>query len=307
MKCPVLFIVFNRPDSTRIVFNSICKSKPYRLYIAADGPRKNIHKEAEKCNDVRCISTSVDWNCEVFTLFRTENLGCKKAVSSAIDWFFKNEEMGIIIEDDCNPTSGFFDFCEWGLEEYKNNKTVGMISGSNLVDYKYDSIYRNGYSRYINIWGWATWRDRWLLYNSNYSLTDISQLNQEMKNKTWILPLERFYWKNIFKHTFSFQTTWDFYLQYLFFKNKYLSVYPSSNLVKNIGYDGDGTHTNVKQPKFYMKSMPKGYNDIMNKPALLSYYVDEKRDHDLLKIVWGCGYYKALKLFLMNIIRYIKV
>ena len=132
LKTAVLFLIFNRPDTTKQVFEAIRKSKPPRLYVAADGPRTDKSGEAEKVEQVRRIAMQVDWNCEVKTLFREENLGCGKAVSSAITWFFKNEEEGIILEDDCLPNQSFFWFCEELLERYRDDMRIMAVSGDNF-------------------------------------------------------------------------------------------------------------------------------------------------------------------------------
>src|SRR5687767_10048535 len=87
----VLFIIFNRPETTRQVFNAIRNARPKRLYIAADGPRENVPGDVEKCEEAKLIATAVDWDCEVRTLFREENLGCGQGPCSAITWFFEHE------------------------------------------------------------------------------------------------------------------------------------------------------------------------------------------------------------------------
>ena len=131
LKTALLFLVFNRPDTTRQVFEAIRRAKPPRLYVAADGPREGKFGEVERVEEVRIIATAVDWPCEVKTLFRDKNLGCKKGVSSAITWFFEQEEQGIILEDDCLPNRSFFYFCEELLNLYKQNEKIYMISGYN--------------------------------------------------------------------------------------------------------------------------------------------------------------------------------
>ena len=116
----VLFLVFSRLDTTKQVFESIRQAKPPRLYIAADGAREVKEGEAEKVKAVRdYITSNIDWECEVKTLFREQNFGCKMAVSGAIDWFFQNEEMGIILEDDCLPSQSFFGFVRIYLKSIK--------------------------------------------------------------------------------------------------------------------------------------------------------------------------------------------
>jgi len=130
LETAVLFLVFNRLDTTKQVFEAIKKAKPPRLYIAADGARKNIDNEDKIVQDIRnYLISNIDWECEVKTLFREKNLGCKYAVSGAIDWFFENKEMGIILEDDCLPSQSFFWFCEELLNKYKDDKRIFLISG----------------------------------------------------------------------------------------------------------------------------------------------------------------------------------
>ena len=132
LKTPVLFLIFNRPDVTQRVFEAIRKAKPPRLYVAADGPRIGKEGEEENCTLTRKIIEQVDWDCEVKKLFREKNLGCKIAVSSAIDWFFENEEEGIILEDDCLPDQSFFPFCGELLAYYRTNDKVMHLSGDNF-------------------------------------------------------------------------------------------------------------------------------------------------------------------------------
>ena len=175
---PVLFLIFNRPEITQQVFSAIRKAKPPRLYVAADGPRSDYPNEDEKCEHSRKIATNVDWDCEVKTFFRENNLGCKLAASQAIDWFFEQELEGIILEDDCLPDQSFFWFCQELLEDFRNDKQVGAICGfySNELDYKPSASYF--VSRYLRVWGWAGWRRSFEGYDSNLK-------NLIENNNTW--------------------------------------------------------------------------------------------------------------------------
>jgi hypothetical protein len=152
-----LFLVFNRPDTTSQVFEAIRKARPPKLYVAADGPRLDREGELEKCAQVRAIATAIDWPCELHTLFRDLNQGCKIAVSTAITWFFEHEEQGIILEDDCLPSQSFFLFCQEMLNHYKNDTRVWHVAG--VYPFATDSRDCNAYcfSEYSPIWGWATW------------------------------------------------------------------------------------------------------------------------------------------------------
>lgn len=246
LKTAVLFLVFNRPDTTKQVFGAIRKAKPPRLYVAADGPRDDKSGEREKCGEVRRIATQVDWDCEVKTLFRDKNLGCKYGVSGGIDWFFENEEEGIILEDDCLPSQSFFWFCEELLERYRGDKRILMISGDNFQFGKRrtnDSYY---FSQYTHIWGWASWRrawryfdkdmENWPLIRDNGYLFDILQNKRAAK-----------YWAQIFETVYRGKIdTWDYPWTFSCWIQNGLTVLPNVNLVSNIGFDGDATHTTSK-------------------------------------------------------------
>src|ERR1041385_7044425 len=127
LQSPVLFIIFNRPEVTRQVFAAIRQAKPARLYIAADGPRRDIESDVVNCNATRQIINEVDWDCELKTLLHNENLNCGVGPSTAINWFFQHETEGIILEDDCLPTQSFFWFCQELLERYRNDSRIMHI------------------------------------------------------------------------------------------------------------------------------------------------------------------------------------
>lgn len=243
MKTAVLFLIFNRLDTTIRVFEAIRQVKPPRLYVAADGPRKDKIGEKEKCEEVRSIIKKVDWDCEVKTLFRDENLGCGKAVSQAITWFFEQEEEGIILEDDVLPHPDFFPYCEELLEYYRNVEQVGFISGRNQLFG--ESVSEDSYT-FISInhvWGWASWRRTWDKYN--YELND-STLNQFKKCLVYYYQkaCERYYWRWIYclmkRHIID---TWDYQLGISLMLNNSLSIIPTTNLIKNIGFGEGATHT----------------------------------------------------------------
>lgn len=242
-KSPILFLVFNRPDVTKQVFSAIRNAKPKRLYIAADGPRKNKENEDNLCVETRKIATNIDWNCEIKTLFREENLGCKVAVSSAVDWFFQNEEEGIILEDDCLPNSDFFKFCDVMIEKYRIDYRIRHIGGCNLQFGNKRGEASYYYSNLTHVWGWASWRRAWKDYDVNltkYKETDTEKGFFTIFNDT-ILAQE---WNTVFKNLIQNKIdTWDYQWAITNFFNNGLSVIPNSNLIVNIGFGNNATHT----------------------------------------------------------------
>ena len=252
---PILFLIFNRPETTKKAFSAIKKAQPLRLYIAADGPRSEIPEEANRCELSRNIALNVDWDCEVKTLFRDHNLGCRLAVSQAIDWFFEHEPEGIILEDDCLPSQSFFWFCQEMLEFYRNDKAVGAICGfySNELEYTPNASYF--FSRYLRVWGWAGWRRSIEGYDTNIDFLTEKQNTWEKDIFSGTEIILKNYWQNIFEEVRSGKIdTWDTQLQYLLWLKKQWVATSSINLIKNIGWS-EGTHV---QKKDHNHDLPTG-------------------------------------------------
>ena len=248
---PVLFLVFNRMDTTKSVFNAIRQAKPSKLYIASDGARKHKLNEINEVESIRhYVLSHIDWDCDIKTLFRETNLGCKRAVSEAITWFFESESKGIILEDDCLPNQSFFRFCEEMLNYYKDDMRIWHISGNN---FQWGNKRGEGdyyFSNYTHIWGWATWADRWQHY-------DVDMKNfEDFKRQQIIMSIfenekEQRFWLDAFNITKTNKiSAWDYQWSYCAFINNGLSILPNKNLVKNIGFGNQATHTHDENSKF---------------------------------------------------------
>jgi len=242
---PVLFLIFNRPDTTARVFETIRKIKPSRLYVAADGARPNRDGEAALCEATRKITENIDWPCEVHRKYSDLNLGCRLGVSSAISWFFDNVEEGIILEDDCLPNLSFFAFCEELLVKYRNTDKVKMISGDNFQFGKKYNDASYYFSNFPHIWGWATWRRAWREYDVDMKtypgFKKENRIARILKDKR-----VQKYWMNLFDKLYSNKVdTWDGQWVYSIYSHNGISVLPNVNLVSNIGFNEDATHTKV--------------------------------------------------------------
>jgi hypothetical protein len=259
LKTAVLFLVFNRPDTTSQVFEAIRKAKPPRLYVAADGPRPDREGEAKKVAKVREIATAVDWPCEVKTLFRDKNLGCKYAVSGAITWFFENEEQGIILEDDCLPHLDFFRFCEKLLLHYADDTRVSVITGNNFQDGCLRGEASYYFSKYNHCWGWATWRRAWRHYEGDLPFWSEWKSSLDWQKKKPDL-VERRYWTAIFERVYANQIdSWAYPWTASVWYHEGLTATPNVNLVSNIGFGPDSTHTaSVDSPLAAMAMNPIG-------------------------------------------------
>ncbi|AEF86597.1 nucleotide-diphospho-sugar transferase domain protein [Treponema primitia ZAS-2] len=243
---PVLFIIFNRLETTKQVFAKIRDAKPMILYIAADGPRVEKEGERTKCDIIRqYVLNAIDWECEVKTLFSEINQGCKWAIIKAINWFFETEDFGIILEDDCIPHLDFFRFCMELNLLYKNDNDIFAISGTN-INVKEDIEYDYFFSIFGGNWGWATWKRAWVYFTDNIKPMMIAKNWKIIKHN---INNNRAYYtikKNLKSKEAKIQmdtSAWDY--QWLFIRslmNK-KTIVPKYNLVSNIGFGSDSSHT----------------------------------------------------------------
>ncbi|GAB6111179.1 hypothetical protein [Desulfomicrobium salsuginis] len=240
---PVAFIIFNRPDTTARVFAEIAKARPPKLLVIGDGPRVSRLGEVERVAAARAIIEKVDWPCEVLTNFSEVNLGCKRRVSSGIDWVFEQVEEAIILEDDCLPHPTFFRFCQEMLERYRYDERIAMISGDNFLFDRVlvpDSYY---FSRYLHIWGWASWRRAWKDYD--VEIRDWPQARRDGLLAAYIgRSGERSYWLQAFNEVHQgLLDTWDYQWVLSSWLQSRLAIMPAVNLVSNIGFGQTATHT----------------------------------------------------------------
>lgn len=248
---PILLITFNRPEHTRRVLTQILKQEPQSLYVCQDGAREGNENDHLKCQEVREVINELTSayavahpNFSLFTLYSSLNLGCGPGPQAGITWFFENVERGIIMEDDCLPHPDFFGYCEELLNRYKDNPQVQFINSTLYHDrWKCEGSY--GFSHYMVTGAWAAWRSTWQGFD-----LDLLDLNA-WKFRRQVLRLtknraEANWWyfkvKEIQKDK-SKKSYWDYQMQIHLFKNNALTIHPKVNLISNIGFDAEGTHT----------------------------------------------------------------
>jgi hypothetical protein len=239
---PVLLLGFNRPDFMVDQIDIVRQVKPSKLYIAVDGPRDFISGEDALCKSVRRCVDYVDWSCDVKTLFRERNLGCRLGVSGAISWFFDNEVAGIVLEDDCRPSLEFFRFASEMLERYADDERIGAVNGFNYFNLQTDSQYSYHFSSHMDIWGWASWRRAWKLYDVDMK-PYIADLDSIINSSSMIRYMKRV------KHEGALRameklSTWDFQFSIASLANHWLNIVPRERLVVNVGqFDQSAVHT----------------------------------------------------------------
>ena len=246
---PILLIVWKRPEKTLRIIKEIQKIKPNDFYIACDGyPENNILLEQKVQKTRKVILENINWNCNIKKLFAENNQGCKEGVSNAISWFFENVNEGIILEDDCLPHQDFFYFCSELLHKYRNDDRIWSITGNNKHNLNIEGK-SYFFSKYSNSWGWATWKRCWNKYDKDIKNWPIEKskgiINQIFEDKN-----EQRFWKqtldNIYYHMKP--NTWDYQWNYTCFIYSGLTIIPSHNLINNIGFDLEATHTKFEKP-----------------------------------------------------------
>lgn len=238
---PVLLVGFNRPDLLRGLVAILAKVRPPKVYLAVDGPRPDHPDEAEKCAECAAVADAINWHCEVKKLVRERNLGCRLGVSGAIDWFFSQEEEGIILEDDCWPDPSFLRFATELLERYRDDERIGMISAQNPYGFISDSTASYRFSNQVLIWGWATWRRAWKLNQPDpetFRVTGPGIIRKSNMTRRMHVMFGRF-----LKSVLESRSTWDVPWMLSHQSHGLLSIVASRNLVANRGHGLEGTHT----------------------------------------------------------------
>jgi len=245
MNTPLLLIVWRRPHTLRQVINAIRPVAPSQIFVACDGPNPDRPGEAAKVAATRAmIDTEIDWTCRIERLYSDVNQGCRLGVSRAISWFFEQVEEGIILEDDCVPHPDFFPYCTTLLERYRHDTRVWCISGTNVQDGQWRGDGSYYFSRYNHCWGWASWRRCWSHYDpdlSNWPKLRDSTLWKSVFDDS----VERQYWTSIYQTLLQTgrPNTWDYQWTFTCLANRGLTALPNCNLISNIGYGDDATHT----------------------------------------------------------------
>ena len=249
LRTPVVLIIYNRPDTTREVFAKVAQACPRNLFVIADGPRRERPGDDERCAAARSVVADIQWDCNVLRNYADENLGCKQRVATGLDWVFSLVDDAIILEDDCVPSESFFRFCDELLERYREDERVMHISGDNFLANQPNRIFDYYFSRYPHVWGWATWRRAWRYF-------DVTMKHwKEVPDKGWLMQVfnsvdERRFWKHAWDSVATGAIdTWDYQWAFACIVESSLCIAPFRNLVTNIGFLAESTHTRHANPR----------------------------------------------------------
>ena len=293
---PILLVIFNRPDTTAQVFETIRAARPEKLFIAADGPRPDRPTDKELCDATRVVTEKIDWPCEVKRLYQEKNLGCKQGPIQAINWFFENVEAGIILEDDCLPDPSFFAFCAELLERYRDDTRIMHISGNN---FQFGQMRGNAsyyFSKYSHSWGWATWRRAWMEFAPAMKEFPTFVAENKIKSVPISQQAQKFWLKN-FIYSDKNNDSWDGLWMYTTWLRGGLSILPNKNLVSNIGFTSDATHTKEKS---LVANLPTETITSLTHPTIFA--ADYEADEYTFETIFNVSFLKKIIAKIKNIL-----
>ncbi|MDA5556952.1 hypothetical protein [Shimia sp. MMG029] len=296
--CPILLIAFNRPDETLVILNEIKKANPPRLYVALDGARAGNESDTKNCKEVRKIIEEFELDGTLKIQQQPHNLGCRDAVVAGIDWFFENEELGIILEDDIVPHEAFFTFLPEMLKKYEAEKDIKAVLGFNVNG---QNVKSDDYFFYEGFypWGWGCWRDRWVNYSKDKF--DLNWLKQERSKRSKYRYLLDSLVLNLSLIRKGCLDTWDYQFMYMIFKEGGKTIAPYANMTKNIGVNGAHSTNNELNFEYgkissdvQFDAQEVNIDERLNALFLREHY-DNRRIVRLKKIVLSLGLYPSLR------------
>ncbi len=243
-KSPVAFIIFNRPDLTRQVFECIRKVKPAKLYIISDGAR--TPEEKTLVDQTRAVVEDIDWDCQVFKKYSDKNQGGKWGPYNGLSWVFEQENEAIILEDDNLARVSFFRYCDELLERYRDDNRIFTISGGNFMDPETRFKYSYWFSTINGLWGWATWRRSWKKIDMKITKWG------ELRNTDWLkaqIPdkqIREMYaskFDRVYFGKYGDKVGLGYAYTFAMMFDNALDIRPEKNLVSNVGFRPDANNT----------------------------------------------------------------
>ncbi len=290
LETPVALFVYKRPELTRQVFSVIAAIRPKQLFIIADGPKSQ--SEEEKCREVRAIVQRIDWPCDVRESMAAENLGCRQRMASGLHWVFSQVDEAIILEDDCLPDPSFFGFCQDLLGRFRDDARIMEIAGSNWQLGRSRTECSYYFSKHSHTWGWASWRRAWRHYDDNLTAWPLIRRTDEWSG-LWRDTREKKYWEQILDRVYEGEIdTWDYQWQFAMWRHKGFSVVPNVNLVSNIGFGREATHTCSRRHP--LAGLPRHcLSEIRHSPSIV--WHEEADKFFFEELLWGNSWRQLIR------------
>lgn len=286
---PVLFMVFNRPEKTRQVFEAIRSVRPKKLYVAIDHPRVGRSDDEENCAKVKEIVKVVDWPCEVHYLYHPVNRGCTLAGKMAWDWFFAQEDEMIFLEDDGLPNKSFFYFVQEMLRKYKDDERVAYVGGVN-----YGPKYGNASYFFSHLpaatYAMGTWK-RVYCGKYEYKMESFPETAKDPNFRKmfpdWLSY--RNYMPQFWSYVKHGGNTYDIQMIYLQYKYGMYSIAPNVNMASNIGVDGGANMHADEDSNFYKQyaNRPRFEIDEIVHPDWIGVDESYEREWFAVRVLYG--------------------
>ena len=237
---PVLIIGYNRSDFISNLIDFVSQKRKL-IYVFVDGP-KNM-------DDVGAIQTAETVQ-KLATLHNLQvrlsgvNLGCRKAIPTAIDWVLSKYESVIILEDDIWPSDSFFEFMDYCLLHFAHTENVFQVNGWAPVCSK-NILPPVFLSRHAFCWGWGTWRDKWKKSNIEMANVDyVKELNYAIETSAFKTN-DLFFdiWLDRLTQCAQGKDTWDYQWYLSVWMNQGKCIATSKPLTTNIGFDKRASRT----------------------------------------------------------------
>ena len=299
VRTAIAMLVFNRTENTKKVFEQVKKVKPSKMFIIADGPRKNKESDEIKCQQTREIFNNIDWECQVYKNFSKVNMGCAKRGETGFSWVFENVEECIFLEDDCIPNISFFKFCDELLEKYRNDTRIMLISGTNQLGKWDKSKYSYHFSKFGGIWGWASWKRAWKYYDFDIKLWDDKNVKNILKERLNFFQYisRKSIYDDIYNKNAKF-SSWAYQWGFARIIQSGLAISPQVNLITNIGAGKDATNTKKASSVSNLKSYEMKF-PLSHPPYVIA---DEEYDKKMYNKICGSNY-RICKNFISNKVR----
>lgn len=243
---PVLVVGYNRPEKTAASLKSLGLSEPKILYLAVDGPKPDRPEDPQKVRAVLESVNVIDWDCDVRLIQREQNLGMRFAIPDAVSQVVRQHGSVIVVEDDTIVGKDFVPFCNFQLDRFKNEPSIGHINGYSVVPRNVlrDASADFRLTRFPDSFAWATWARAWDKYEDSMSwsvdvsISDLTKLiNSRLGAIHWKMMLN-----NVAKERIS---SWAYRWVASLWKQDSWAIAPSFNLVTNKGFDL-GSHNITK-------------------------------------------------------------
>lgn len=238
----VLCIFFARPEQFEKTFEQVKKARPKILLLWQDGPRENRPDDLVNIMECRKIGEKIDWNCRVYKSYHSSNMGCDPSTFYSHKWAFSIVNKCIVLEDDIVVSQSFFYFCKELLDRYEFDERIDRICGQTLFGGIPDKRYSYFFASVGSSWGWASWRRVAETWEENYDVLDDTYYLNLLDYKNESSTIHRRMINEARQHRIEKIPHWEHVLGISTALNSRLIIYPTVNLVENIGTSINATH-----------------------------------------------------------------